>query len=305
MSEPRSGPEAPNAGSGNGPLRGHGLLAKLGWALRSDAGPLRPRNEDFAGVYAPTTPDDAWDRGPFFVVCDGRGDQGVGAVASRTAVESALAAWAAPDPAPPPEALRAAASAANDAVCKAARTREQPGMATTFTALTLAGREAVVVHLGDSRCYLVRQGICTQLTADHSRAEEVSSEALPGPELPGWSAEQSQLFGASGRDRTVPVDLFVTDTEAGDVFVLCSDGLSGAVTSGDIAEWASAVGSPAAPTVVEAAEELVDLALEAGASDNVTVLVIKVTTGRAVPAAGARRPFFRRDRLWRGSNLNS
>jgi len=177
-------------------------------------------------------------------------------------------------------------------------------MATTFTALTLAGREAVIVHLGDSRCYLVRGGMCTQLTADHSRVEHVPSEAPPGPELPGWSAGQSRLLGASGSERAVPVDLFMADTEAADVFVLCSDGLSGAVTSGDIAEWASAVGSPAAPTVAEAAEELVDLALEAGASDNVTVLVVKVTTGSAVPAAGARRPFFRRDRLWRAFNPN-
>jgi protein phosphatase len=146
--------------------------------------------------------------------------------------------------------------------------------------------------------------MCTQLTADHSALEEVWSEAPPAAELPGAYASRSQLLGASGGEGAVPVDLFMADAEAGDVFVLCSDGLSGAVTTGDIAEWASAVGSPAAPTVVDAAEELVDLALEAGASDNVTVLVVKVTTGRAVPAAGARRPFFRRDRLWHASNPN-
>jgi len=290
---------APSTGSGNGPLRGHGLLAKLGWALRSDAGPIKSRNEDFAGVYAPTTPDDAWDRGPLFVVCDGRGDHGSGALASRTAVEAALGAWSGPDPAPPPEALRAAASVANDAVCEAARARAQPAMATTFTGLTLAGREAVIVHLGDSRCYLVREGMCTQLTAEHGGDEEASSGAAPGQELPGWSGGQSQLLGVSRSEQAVPVDLFTADTKAGDVFVLCSDGLAGAVSSGDIAEWASAVGTPVAPTVVDAAEELVDLALEAGASDNLTVLVVKVTTGRAVPAAGSRRPFFRRDRLWR------
>jgi serine/threonine protein phosphatase PrpC len=322
---------ASSAGSGNGPLRGHGLLAKLGWALRSDAGHGRPRNEDFAGVFAPTTPDDAWDRGPLFVVCDGRGDHGAGAVASRTAVEAALAEWTGPDPARPAVAIRAAASAANDAVCAAARTRGQPGMATTFTALTLAGREAVIVHLGYSRCYLVRGGMCTQLTADHGLVEETWSEVAPGLEPPGLEPpgleppgleptgteppgteppgleppglgppdRRPQLLGAPGSEGAVQVDLFMVDTEAGDVFVLCSDGLSRAVTPGEIAEWAGAVGTPAAPTVVEAAEELVDMALEEGASDNVTVLVVKVTTNRAVPPMGSRRPFFRRDRRWR------
>jgi len=306
MSEPRSGKVASSAGSGNGPLRGHGLLAKLGWALRSDAGHGRPRNEDFAGVFAPTTPDDAWDRGPLFVVCDGRGDNGAGALASRTAVEAALAEWTGPDPSGAAVAIRAAASAANDAVCAAARTGGQPGMATTFTALTLAGREAVIVHLGYSRCYLVRSGMCTQLTADHAVVEETWPEVPPGLEPPGTDpahpespGRRPQLLGAPGSEGAVQVDLFMADTEAGDVFVLCSDGLSQAVTPGEIAQWAGAVGAPAAPTVVDAAEELVDMALEAGASDNVTILVVKVTTNRAVPAMGSRRPFFRRDRRWR------
>ncbi len=250
MSEPRSGKVASSAGSGNGPLRGHGLLAKLGWALRSDAGHGRPRNEDFAGVFAPTTPDDAWDRGPLFVVCDGRGGNGAGALASRTAVEAALAEWTGPDPGGPAVAIRAAASAANDAVCAAARTRGQPGMATTFTALTLAGREAVIVHLGYSRCYLVRSGMCTQLTADHAVVEETWPEVPPGLEAPGSEpphlespGRRPQLLGAPGSEGAVQVDLFMADTEAGDVFVLCSDGLSLAVTPGEIAEWAGAVGT--------------------------------------------------------------
>ena len=293
MNEPRSGPAPPSAGSGNGPLRAHGLLAKLGWALRSDAGPHQARNEDFAGVYAPTIPDDAWDRGPFFVVCDGLGEQGAGAVASRRAVEAALSAWAGPSPAPAPEALRAAADAANEAVWAVAKTRVLACMGTTFTALTLAGHEAVIAHIGYSRCYLVRGGMCTQLTADHERLHEAGCQTLAA-EKPKGSAKSLQLLGTSDPDRPVPIDLFTAEVQAGDVFVVCSDGLSGAVASSELAEWASAVGSPAAPTVIEAAEELVDIALDTGASDNVTVLVVKVTTGQALPAAGVRRRFFRR-----------
>jgi protein phosphatase len=279
---------------GNGPLRGHGLLSKLGWALCSEPGEVRPQNEDFAGAYAPTTPDDAWDRGPLFVVCDGLGGHAAGEVASRTAVEAALAAWAAPGPPPPPQALRAAARAANLAVFDAALERKQRGMATTFTALTLAGRQAVVAHVGDSRCYLVRHGSCTQLTADHSRVGEMLRMGLLSPQQAAKHPGRSQLVRAVGTEPTVQVDILKAGTEAGDVFVLCSDGLWDLVANHSIAERAGAVGTPAVPTVVEAAEQLVDLAIAGGAPDNVTVIVVKVTTDRAVPAAGARRSIFRR-----------
>jgi protein phosphatase len=289
-------PLAPEAGqsSSNGPLRGHGLLGKFGWALCSEPGNVRPHNEDFAGVFAPTTPDDAWDRGPLFVVCDGLGGHAAGEVASRSAVEAALASWTAPNPAPPPQAMRAAARAANLAVFDAALERKQRGMAATLTALTLAGREAVIAHVGDSRCYLVRRGSCTQLTADHSRVGEMLRMGLLSPEQAAKHPGRSQLMRVVGTEPTVQVDIVKAGTEAGDVFVLCSDGLWDLVASHEIAARASAVGTPRVPTVVDAAEQLVDLAIVAGAPDNVTVIVVKVTTDRTVPAAGARRSLFRR-----------
>jgi protein phosphatase len=280
--------------SGNGSLRGHGLLSKFGWALCSEPGDVRPHNEDFAGAYALTTPDDAWDRGPLFVVCDGLGGHAAGEVASRAAVEAALGIWTAPDPRPPPQALRAAARAANAAVFDAALERRQRGMATTFTALTLAGCQAVVAHVGDSRCYLVRRGSCTQMTADHSRVGEMLRMGLLNPEQAARHPGRSQLMRVVGIEPTVQVDVVKADTEAGDVFVLCSDGLWDVVANHEIAERAGAVGTPGVPTVVEAAEQLVDLAIKAGSPDNVTVIVVKVTTGGAVPAAGARRSIFRR-----------
>src|SRR5437763_14578408 len=111
MGEPGAG-----AGVGNGPLSAHGMLAKLSWALRSEAGDVRPHNEDFGGAFAPTIPDDAWDRGPLFAVCDGLGGHAAGEVASRLAVEGLLASWRDAAGGAPHKDLRGAARAANLAV---------------------------------------------------------------------------------------------------------------------------------------------------------------------------------------------
>jgi PPM family protein phosphatase len=280
--------------SGNGALAGHALLAKLAWALRSEAGEVRPHNEDFAGVFAPTTPDDAWDRGPLFVVADGLGGHAAGEVASRGAVQAALHSWTAGGPAPPQQALRAAARSANVAVFDAGLEAGNRGMATTFTALTLAGRQAIVAHVGDSRCYLVRKGICSQLTNDHSRVGEMLRAGLLTPEQAADHPARSMITRTVGTDPSVQADLTSWDTEAGDTFVLCSDGLWDVVPGPEIGEVVGALGTPAVPTVAEAAGGLVDLALARNTPDNVTVLVVRVTTDRPVPAAGARRGLFRR-----------
>lgn len=143
--------------AGNGPLRAGAVLAKLSWGLRSDPGPRRDHNEDFAGVYAPTTPDDAWDRGPLFVVADGLGGHAAGEVASRMAVDTALESWRSGSAGDATKSIRSAARLANVAVFDESLTNGRRGMATTMTALTLAGRQAVIAHVGDTRAYLVRE----------------------------------------------------------------------------------------------------------------------------------------------------
>lgn len=282
--------------TGNGSIFGHAILAKVAWALRSEAGAVRPHNEDFAGAFAPTIPDDAWDRGPLFVVADGLGGHAAGEVASRTAVETALTAWADGSPAAPHQALRAVARKANVAVFDAAIDAHRRGMATTFTALTLAGREAIVAHVGDSRCYLVRGDACSQLTNDHSRVGEMLRAGLISPEQAANHPARSMITRTVGGEPSVQVDLIREGTEAGDTFVLCSDGLWDVVARHEFAEAAAAIGTTAMPTVADAADALIDLALQRKTPDNVTVLVVRVTSDRPVPAAGARRSFFRRAR---------
>jgi PPM family protein phosphatase len=282
--------------AGNGPLAGHAMLAKLAWALRSEAGDVRPHNEDYAGVFAPTIPDDAWDRGPLFIVADGLGGHAAGEVASRTAVEAAIEAWSRGNPPAPHQALRAATRTANVAVYDAALEARRRGMATTLTALTLAGREAIIAHVGDSRCYLVRGDGGTQLTNDHSRVGELLRAGLLTPEQAAHHPARSMISRTIGGEPSVQVDLIRQPTEAGDTFVLCSDGLWDVVARHEVVEVAGAIGTPETPTVADAADALVDLALQRKTPDNVTVLVVRVTTDRPVPAAGARRSLFRRAR---------
>jgi serine/threonine protein phosphatase PrpC len=99
-----------------------------------------------------------------------------------------------------------------------------------------------------------------------------------------------------GNDPAVHVDLVRQDTEAGDTFVLCSDGLWDVVARHEIGEVAAAIGTDGVPTVVDATDRLVQLALDRGTPDNVTVLVVRVTSDRPVPAAAGRRGLFRRGR---------
>jgi protein phosphatase len=182
------------------------------------------------------------------------------------------------------------------AVYDAALEAGKRGMATTLTALTLAGREAIIAHVGDSRCYLVRREAVSQLTSDHSRVSEMLRAGLLTPDQAASHPARSMITRSVGSDPTVQVDIVRQGTEAGDTFILCSDGLWDVVARHEIGEVAAGIGSPSSPTVTEAADRLIQLALDRGTPDNVTVLVVRVTTDRPVPAAAPRRGLFRRGR---------
>jgi len=224
-----AGPE-----TGNGHLAGHGVFAKMSFAMRSDPGDVRPHNEDFCAGYVPTIPDDAWEHGPIFVVADGLGGHAAGEVASRLATETVIAGWRRTKTPLPRPALRDVVRAANTAVYDASLESGRRGMGTTVTALTLNGHEAVVAHVGDSRAYLVRKGACRQLTSDHSRVGEMLRMKLLTPEQAANHPARSQLTRSLGGDPTVQVDVVTADVAEGDSFVLCSDGLSGMVTDEDM-----------------------------------------------------------------------
>ena len=244
------------------------VLPEFAWALRSHVGAVRDGNEDFVGAYSPSVIED---HGPLFVVCDGMGGHAAGEVASRMAVESVLTTWTTASAAPSQQAIRSAIRSANTAVFAASLDAETRGMGTTCTALALSGREGYVGHVGDSRCYLVHHDQCSQLTADHSRVGEMLRMRLITPEQAAHHPSRSQLTRTLGNTPGVQVDVVRTPIHRGDVLVLCSDGLWDLVSMQEIAQVS------ASDEVTEAAEQLIAWALERGAPDNVTVLVVRIT----------------------------
>lgn len=281
---------------GNGHIEAHAVLAKLAWGLVSDPGKVRPHNEDFAAAFAPTTPDDAWDRGPLWVLTDGMGGHAAGEVASRVAAETLLGTWTADNPAAPATALRTGVRAANVAVLDAGMEKGRRGMGTTLCALTLAGGEAIVANVGDSRAYRVRDGACTQLTTDHSRVAEMLRMRMITAEQAANHPARSMLTRSLGGDAIVQVDIVKESISKDDTLVLCTDGVWDVVSRADIAEVAGAIGSGDVRTPAEAARRLVDTAIGRGTTDNATAVVVRITSDRPIPAAGGRRLFFRRGR---------
>jgi serine/threonine protein phosphatase PrpC len=282
--------------SGNGELRAGAVLSKLSWGLVSDPGPSRSHNEDFAGAYAPTTPDDAWTRPPLFALADGMGGHAAGEVASRTAVESLIDAWGDGNSGSTQASLRSAARAANTAVVDAGLEPGRRGMGTTLTAVAVCGTEAVVGHVGDSRAYLVRGDACDQLTTDHSRVAEMVRMKIITAEQAADHPARSQITRSLGGDPFVQVDLSKHPIQQHDVVILCCDGLWDVVLRSDLVDEARLLVAGITPTPVDAAERLVSLAVKRETTDNVTAVVVHITSNRPIPPVSTRRSLFRRNR---------
>jgi len=196
------------------------LVARPG-AL-TDIGLHRKTNEDTFVV----TP-------PLFAVCDGMGGAQAGEVASGLAAETLAAAVADGRP------LLAAAEQANAAVFQCANDDiDHSGMGTTLTAVVLAGDTGHFAHIGDSRAYLLRDGALEQLSDDHSLVGEMVRDGRLSEEEAASHPHRSILSRALGTEPLARIDEFEVDLRAGDVLLLCSDGLSGAVPAEAIRQGA-------------------------------------------------------------------
>ncbi|HET6495610.1 MAG TPA: PP2C family serine/threonine-protein phosphatase [Thermoleophilia bacterium] len=232
----------------------------------SDIGLHRKTNED-AVVVAP----------PLYAVCDGMGGAQAGEVASALAAET-LAAGVADG-----LSLLAAAEAANAAVfARAQSDSAHAGMGTTLTAVLLDADTGHFVHVGDSRAYLWRDGELTQVSDDHSLVAEMVRGGRLTEEEAAVHPHRSVLSRALGTEATVRLDEFVVDLHAGDVLLLCSDGLSGPVEAPAIAR-ALSLGD-----VDEAGRTLINEARRQGGPDNITALVLRIEAAPAdAPQAAA------------------
>jgi serine/threonine protein phosphatase PrpC len=147
------------------------------------------------------------------------------------------------------------------------------GMGTTMTVALLDGDVVTIGHVGDSRAYLARDGELEQLTEDHSLVSELVRGGKLSPEEAENHPQRSVITRALGTDPDVDVDVFTVDPQEGDVFMVCSDGLTSMVPDKTIAD----VIADRRNDLDGAAKELVRLANKAGGEDNITVIVFAVT----------------------------
>jgi serine/threonine protein phosphatase PrpC len=243
-------------------------------AALTDVGRQRQSNED-----------SYLERAPLFAVADGMGGARAGEVASRMAVE-AFDDSTGPG-AKPEELLRGVATEANRRIYEMAQgDSEHAGMGTTLTAALVQGREVAVGHVGDSRLYRLRDGRLERLTEDHSLVEELVRQGRLTPEEAETHPQRSIITRALGPEPSVEVETFTDVARSGDVYLICSDGLSGMVTEDEMAAIVEKSG-----TLADAAERLVDAANRHGGKDNITVILFRFESdGEEEPSGETSEP---------------
>ena len=238
----------------------------LRFAARSHIGKVRRNNEDSG--YASSN---------LLVVADGMGGHEAGELASAAtvgAVVSALRAGGEIDTALGllADAVITSGEYIADVV---ARNREFAGMGTTMTALTLCNDKVAIAHVGDSRAYLLRDGELQQLTKDHTFVQSLVDAGEITRDQAAIHPRRNLMMRAIDGIHAVDVDLSVREARTGDRLLLCSDGLCGVLSDEAI------TAALATPDIVNAVSRLIDETLDAGAPDNITVVVADIVEGTA------------------------
>jgi protein phosphatase len=237
------------------------MSLSLRFAAGSHKGMIREGNED-SGYAGPR----------LLAIADGMGGQAAGEVASSEVISSIVAL---DDDVPGSDVLTSLSSAvqrANDQL--RAMVEEDPqleGMGTTLTALLWTGQRLGLVHVGDSRAYLLRDGILTQITQDHTWVQRLVDEGRITEEEATTHPQRALLMRALGSSEHVEPDLSIREVRAGDRYLICSDGLSGVVSPQTMEETLASYQGPQ-----ETVQELIQLALRGGGPDNITVIVADV-----------------------------
>jgi protein phosphatase len=237
-------------------------------AGRTDVGRQRTANEDSLFV-----------RPPMFAVADGMGGAKAGEVASALAVEAVENARDSGGPAE--EQLSEIVRSANRRIYELAAADEtRRGMGTTLTLAKVHGDEVSLAHVGDSRAYRMRDGELTQLTRDHSLVAELERSGQITAEAAEHHPQRSIITRALGPERDVEVDTYTMAGRDGDLFLICSDGLTSMISDDEVTSILRSSSS-----LGEAAEALVLAANQSGGKDNITVILFRV--GEGEPEEGA------------------
>jgi protein phosphatase len=230
------------------------------YARASDTGKKRRRNED-SYVVAP----------PLFAVADGMGGAQAGEVASKLAAAALKETH--PEGASDAEKVTALIQEANRRVYERAHSDPATsGMGTTMTVAIVDGDRVTIGHVGDSRAYVVRGGELEQLTEDHSLVNELLKSGKLSREEAETHPQRSVITRAVGTDPDVDVDAFTVEAGEGDVFLLCSDGLTDMVADSDILD----VVEKHRDDLDRATKALVSAANRGGGEDNITVIAFSI-----------------------------
>ena len=240
------------------------------YGIQTNQGKTRNSNED---AYAASLTK------KLFLVADGMGGHAAGEVASQMAastMEQLLEAPEGPDD-DPEELLRSAAEGANARVYESQlRNPELAGMGSTLTALSISERNYYVAHVGDSRAYLLRDGVLEQITRDHSLVWQLYENGVLRKDELSSHPQKNLITRSIGPHPYIEVDVERGEARIGDAFLLCSDGLSDVVPDATIREVLSQTDT----TPQRMCERLVALANEAGGPDNITAVVVRLEAAR-------------------------
>jgi serine/threonine protein phosphatase PrpC len=252
------------------PLR---IVPRVKFVARSEIGHARENNEDKFDFYEPDEEPLLAARGSVYLVCDGMGGHNAGQIASELAAKQFLHAYYHLGGTAQEAARHAILQAHHYIAEMASKIPSRYGMGTTLTALILKQDEGILAHVGDSRCYRLREGVFEQLSRDHTLVARLVEQGIITPEQAKYHPQRNvirQAVGVADPSEPLEPDIETFALQAGDLYLLCSDGLTDMVDDAEI----EAILRDEPPT--RAAWRLVDRALANGGRDNITVVLVQI-----------------------------
>ncbi|MBL0172954.1 MAG: Stp1/IreP family PP2C-type Ser/Thr phosphatase [Gemmatimonadaceae bacterium] len=248
---------------------------QLSVAAGTDVGRIRAGNED--SLYA-----DADSERGLFIVADGMGGHAAGEVASEMAVQIVARELAGTRDLAGPEPLAAMAHAlreANRAIYERTIVEaDKQGMGTTASCVLMGGGRWIIGHIGDSRVYLVRDGVFRQVTKDHSYVQEQVDAGFLTPEQARYHPYSNVITRCVGANAAVEADVLQGELQNGDLYLICSDGLTGMVEDPQLKKIFETRATPG--RMVDA---MITEANRRGGLDNITAIVIQVLSVHGMP----------------------